>query len=123
MITRYTFQDLIKQRLLGDEQWVKWTDHVADTCKLRDKLLELARECSMLIRLAPMTTSPRVLPVARIKLGIGGRSSVPADPKQRAKGVERVKPSVKSERKFVQISLQVLRRYAVMATPQPAFQV
>lgn len=26
--------------------WVRWEDHVADTCKLRDKLLELANDCA-----------------------------------------------------------------------------
>ena len=78
---------------------------------------------TMLIQLAPMANSPRVLPIARIKLGVGGRGSSPADPKQRAKSVERVKPSVNSERKFVQVRLQVLRRYAVMTAAQPVLQV
>ena len=78
---------------------------------------------AMLIRLAPMTTSPRVFPFSRIKFGVGRRGSVAADPKQRAKGVERVKPSVKSERKFVQVRLQVLRTNPMMTTAQPAFQV
>lgn len=26
--------------------WVRWEDHIADTCKLRDKLLELAAACA-----------------------------------------------------------------------------
>ena len=77
----------------------------------------------MLIRLRPMTTNPWVFPIARVQLGISRRDGVATDAQQRAEGVERIKPSVKSERELVQVRLQMLRRYAVMAAAQPAFQV
>ena len=70
-----------------------------------------------------MSTNSRVLPVARIQLNISRRSGLAADAEQRAKGVERVEPSVKSERELIEVGLQVLRRYAVMTAAQPAFQV
>lgn len=29
----------------NDGEWVKWTDHVAEVCALRDKLMEFAKDC------------------------------------------------------------------------------
>jgi hypothetical protein len=51
-----------------------------------------------------------------------GRSPA-ADPEQRPKRVERIETSVEPEREFVEVGLKVLRADAVMAAPQPAFQV
>ena len=97
-----------------------WTAHAAFVTR---GIYKIGDVYCMLIRLRPMTTNPWVLPVARIKLGVGRRNGVAADAQQRAKGVERIKPSVKSERELIEVRLQMLRRYAVMTAAQPAFQV
>lgn len=46
MIDRYTFSDRHGMRARADGDYVRWADHVAETCQIRDKLLELANECS-----------------------------------------------------------------------------
>ena len=70
-----------------------------------------------------MAASRRVLPVAVVKLPIGRRLRVAADPEQGAEGVERVEPAVKAERELVEVGLQVLLADPVMTAAQPAFEV
>jgi hypothetical protein len=64
-----------------------------------------------------------VLPVAGIKPVICRRGNLAADAEQRAESVERVEPAVKPERELVEVGLKVLRRDAVVAALQPAFEV
>ena len=79
---------------------------------------------TMLIRFSPMTANRRVFPIAAVKVGISRALAVGADAEQRTEGVERVEAPVKAERKFVEVSLQVLRLYATVMRPlQPCFQV
>jgi hypothetical protein len=46
MITRYYANVKDAEVFAGPEgPFVLWTDHMAEVCKLRDKLLEVAKEC------------------------------------------------------------------------------
>lgn len=49
-----------------------------------------------------------------IKLGIGRRSDIASNAKQRAESVEWVEAAIEAEREFVEIGLQVLRANAVV---------
>ena len=62
-------------------------------------------DCSMLLRLSPMTANRAVFPIASVKLGAGRASDFAADPQERAEGIERVKASIETEGKFVKICL------------------
>jgi polyphosphate kinase 2 (PPK2 family) len=78
---------------------------------------------TMLIRLLPMTANRGVLPVARVKFGIGRTGRLATNSEQRAEGVERVEAPVKAEGELVEVGLQMLRADAVMTALQPAFEV
>src|SRR5271165_1984360 len=61
--------------------------------------------CTTPVRLAHTPTRCRVVPVARIKLGIGRRLCVASDAEQRTEGVERVEAPVEPKREFVEVGL------------------
>jgi hypothetical protein len=42
----WSAEDICDMREYDDGDYVKWADHVEETCAMRDKLLELAKECS-----------------------------------------------------------------------------
>src|SRR3972149_6695178 len=65
----------------------------------------------------------RMLPLARVQLGVGGRLRVGSDAQQRPEGVERVEAPVKAEGELVQVCLEMLRADAVVAAQQPRLQV
>ena len=75
----------------------------------------------MPIRLSPMIANPRVFPLAAIQFVIRRAFVACADAEQRAEGVERVEPPVKAKRELIEVSLQMLRADAVVASGQPAF--
>ena len=70
-----------------------------------------------------MIANPRVLPLAAVKIGVGRRFAIAADPQKGAEGVEGVEPPVKPEGELVQVGLQVLQADPVVSTVDPGFQV
>ena len=65
----------------------------------------------------------RVLPLARVQLGVGRTLAVRADAQQRPERGEREEPAVETERELVQVGLEMLRRDAVVNTQQPRLEV
>ena len=59
----------------------------------------------MPIRLTQAPTTCRVPPSAGIKLVVGRRLNPTRDAKQRAEGVERVKPPVEAECELIEVGL------------------
>ena len=57
------------------------------------------------IRLTQKPTTCRVPPNAGIKIGVGRRLNPARNAKQRAEGVERVKPPVEAERELIEVGL------------------
>jgi hypothetical protein len=78
---------------------------------------------TMPIRFSPMTTTFRMLPIARIQAGIGGGLVAAREPKQAAEAVERVVAAVEAEGELVEVGLKVLGADAVVRAPQPGLQV
>ena len=72
----------------------------------------------MPIRLSPTPTTSRVLPVARVKLGVSGSGDIASDSEQGPEGVERVEPPVEAEGELVEVGLEVLVAHAVMNATQ-----
>src|SRR3990167_5763484 len=71
-----------------------------------------------------MTGHRGVLPLARIKTGIGRAFAIRADAQQRAEGVEGVKAAIEAENELIQVGLQVLRLDApVMRAAKPRLQI
>lgn len=70
-----------------------------------------------------MKGQARMLPLARIQAVIGRGFRVTRDAQEAAEGVERVEAPVKAERELIEVSLQMLRAYAVVRPGKPAFQV
>ena len=77
----------------------------------------------MPIRLSPTPTTSRVLPVARVKLGVSGSGDIASDSEQGPEGVERAEPPVEAEGELVEVGLEVLVAHAVMNATQPRLQV
>jgi hypothetical protein len=77
----------------------------------------------MPIRLSPMTTTFRMLPIPRIQGGIGGRFVAASNPEQAAEAVERVVAAVEAEGELVEVGLQVLGADAVVRALEPRLQV
>ena len=77
----------------------------------------------MPIRLSPTPTTSRVLPVARVKLGVSGSGDIASDSEQGPEGVERVESPVEAECELVEVGLEVLVAHAVMNATQPRLQV
>ena len=75
------------------------------------------------IRLSPTPTTSRVLPVARVKLGVSGSGDIASDSEQGPEGVERVESPVEAEGELVEVGLEVLVAHAVMNATQPRLQV
>src|SRR5437660_12544007 len=75
--------------------------------------------------MSAMTTSHRgMFPLAGVQPIVCGAFPVRPDAKQRAEGVEWVKPPVKSECELVEVGLQVLRAdRAVMRSGKPSLQI
>lgn len=65
----------------------------------------------------------RMLPLAAVQLGVGGRLVLRADTEQALEGVERVEAPVEAERELVQVRLEMLRAHAVVDAIQPRLQV
>ena len=78
---------------------------------------------SVPIRLSPTPTTSRVLPVARVKLGVSGSGDIASDSEQGPEGVERAEPPVEAEGELVEVGLEVLVAHAVMNATQPRLQV
>ena len=77
----------------------------------------------MPIRLSPTPTTSRVLPVARVKLGVSGSGDIASDSEQGPEGVERAESPVEAECELVEVGLEVLVAHAVMNATQPRLQV
>ncbi len=75
------------------------------------------------IRLSPTPTTSRVLPVARVKLGVSGSGDIASDSEQGPEGVERAESPVEAECELVEVGLEVLVAHAVMNATQPRLQV
>ena len=77
----------------------------------------------MPIRLSPTTTTFRVLPIARVKLGVSGSGDIASDSEQGPEGVERLESPVEAECELVEVGLEVLVAHAVMNATRPRLQV
>ena len=71
----------------------------------------------MLVRLLPMPTSrSRMLPFARIEVGVRWGRYLAADPKQGPEGIERIESPIEPERELVEVA-------AVTTLRPPIFQI
>ena len=80
----------------------------------------------MLVRLSPTPTrfgGSRVLPLARIELGVRRRPDVAGDAEEGAEGAEWGMPPVESERELVVVGLEMLLADAMMGAVDPGLQV
>src|SRR3972149_8159228 len=85
----------------------------------------------MLIRIMHLTTthrSPahreaRVLPIARVKLGVGGRLAVRSDAQEGPERREGKETAVESKSELVEVRLEMLRRDAVGNANQPRLEI
>ena len=75
------------------------------------------------IRLSPIPTTSGVLPLSRVKCGVGRCVDVASDAEKGAEGIEWVEPPVEAECELIEVGLEMLVADAVVGAGQPGLQV